>query len=538
MTDQPTPPHPLDRLLYGFSICFGVFSLLVLLLQGNVADFDIWHCLAMGASVYHTGHIFPRDVFAFTPILDEMVHHEWGAGTFYYLLLRTFGPGSLMAWKVVACFGCLLAALGCARRSGASLLAILLVAPLAGWTILPGYWPVVRPHTTTYLFFAVTLLFAEFARRGSRWPFFAFPVLVLVWVQIHGGFVAGLGAWGLVGLGTLPDRRLFLRFLGAGLAALALTVINPWGLEYWPHHLHALARPRPNIPEWRPLPILASDSFNGFRLLVPLGVAMVALGWKRVESRHWGGLALAILTVTITLRSRRHAPFFGITAAAILIPYLSAALQHMAARIPAGLRELPRALPAVALHAAVAVYTALFLVPTASIHVTAPRGLFPVQEADILAASQLRGNVVTPFHMGGYLLWRLHPNFKVSMDGRYEACYPETTHQMNLDFYFKRGDWQRLVRDYPVDFIILDLYFSPLRPPDLAPLGYRLVSQDGDSTALLVKESRMAELMKALPKPPSGTIDPLNGAVGANWFHDGRYAPELAGPLLAPPVGS
>lgn len=540
VSDTPSADFK-TRLFYGAAVLMAAFSFLVLLLEGNVADFDIWHCIAAGASVWHTGHQFTKDVFAFTPTYAT-IHHEWGAGLVYYFILNVLGQSGLMLWKVIAGFGCLTAALWCGHRNGASMLALLLAAPLMAYGVLPGYWPVVRPHSFTYLGFALTLLLAEFARRGAFWPLVVWPLMTWGWMQTHGGFVAGFGAWGLIGLATLPDRRLFLRFLISGLVALGLTLLNPWGFAYWPHQLKALAHDRPSIPEWQPLPLFASDSFNGFRILLPLSLVLVAVGWRKVPSRHWGGLALLVITAYLALHSRRHAPFFAITAAAFVTPYLEVFVSQ-AFRVLGSIhtRSTGSALPpqagpmvALGLHAPLAIYMAMVQLPFASFHVSAPRGLFPVREADILAAANMRGNLVAPYHMGGYLLWRLHPNYLVSMDGRYEVTYPESTHQMNLDFFFMRGDWQRILKQYPVDFVILDLYFSPLRPIDLEPLGFKVVLQDGDSTALLVRETRLPELMKALPSPPTTTIDPLQASVAANWFRDGRYAPELAGPLLAP----
>jgi hypothetical protein len=86
-----------------------------------------------------------------------------------------------------------------------------------------------------------------------------------------------------------------------------------------------------------------------------------------------------------------------------------------------------------------AIYTAMNSLPNASLQVLAPVGHDPVREADILMQAQADGNLATPFGWGGYATWRLYPRIKISMDGRYETTYPESTFQLNNDFYEKRG---------------------------------------------------------------------------------------------------
>jgi hypothetical protein len=70
----------------------------------------------------------------------------------------------------------------------------LLLAIPAAACILTGYIPVARSHVFTFFLFAATLFCLEELRRGGRWPAAALPALMLVWTNLHGGFVVGLGA--------------------------------------------------------------------------------------------------------------------------------------------------------------------------------------------------------------------------------------------------------------------------------------------------------------------------------------------------------
>ena len=131
-------------------------------------------------------------------------------------------------------------------------------------------------------------------------------------------------------------------------------------------------------------------------------------------------------------------------------------------------------------------------------------------EADILALSGARGNLATPFAWGSYLSWRLYPNIKISMDGRYETTYPESTFALNNDFFDHQGDWFRLCRDYKVDYVILDLQTEQLRPEDLIAKGYVLIWKQENVSALLASPNHAQPLLQTAKTLPPTTIDPLD----------------------------
>jgi len=56
---------------------------------------------------------------------------------------------------------------------------------------------------------------------------------------------------------------------------------------------------------------------------------------------------------------------------------------------------------------------------------------YPVNAVSFLADSNESGDLLVDFNTGGYALWRLYPKFRISMDGRYETVYTESTHEIN-----------------------------------------------------------------------------------------------------------
>jgi hypothetical protein len=377
---------------------------------------------------------------------------------------------------------------------------------------------------------------------------------MLLWANLHGGFVAGLGTIAIYSCVTACQAYLLherqhsksqpvasvgerlkclttastLQTLSlVGLASLLVTCVNPYGPRFWCYLLPAVLAKRPLIAEWQPLPVFGSDTFTPFRLLFLLVTLLLIIGWTKVQKRSWTGVVMLLVTSALAWRSRRHAPFFGVAALAFAGPYLDATISRMrdwAAGRPfkwvgTRSRDGNSSIGMVLVYGALAMYAATNWLPDASLQVLAPVGDVPVREADILSLAQAKGNLATPFHWGSYTTWRLYPNIKISMDGRYEAAYPEATFQLNGRFFDKNGqDWDRLIREYPVDYVLLDLSQPGLRPEDLRDRGYVLIWVTKDSSALLALEKHADRLRAVAAALPPTTIEPLDPAVTDRWW--------------------
>jgi hypothetical protein len=495
----------------GLIVLLGLFAFASILAFHNITEGDLWAQLAIGASVWEHGHLLRHDIFAFTPTLPEWIAHEWGAGVVFYGVLKIIGPTGLMGLKIALAIGALAFGIAAGCKQGCELDILLLLAVLAAACILPGYIPVLRSHAFTYFFFGLTLFLLEEFRVGRRWAALALPLVLLLWTNLHGGFVVGLGVVFLYAAASWLARKNAALMAGVAAACAAVTLINPYGVKFWQYLIPALLHPRARITEWRPLPLLAWDDFWGFRLLFLLTVMAIALGWKQIFRKNFTGLAVLALTAFMAWRSRRHGPFFGLAALAFAGPYYAG----VAAKVPAAIRARVNPTWAVGIvYAGIVFFVALKILPDVSAHPMAPVGEVPVREADILSRAGARGNMATPFAWGSYLTWRLYPNIKISMDGRYETTYPESTFDLNNAFFDHRGDWMKLCRSYKVDYVILDLAHEPLQAEDLTGQGYSLIWKLDTISALLCLPEHAAALGEAAQffrtNVPPMTIDPLD----------------------------
>ncbi len=72
-----------------------------------------------------------------------------------------------------------------------------------------------------------------------------------------------------------------------------------------------------------------------------------------------------------------------------------------------------------------------------------------------LAATTTAGNIFSHFEWGEYLAWSASPRYKVFMDGRIEI-YPDDVWEKYTAVTFAKRDWDQILHDYGVDYLILD----------------------------------------------------------------------------------
>jgi hypothetical protein len=449
-----------------------LLALVILILYSlstTVADLDLWGYLAFGR-LFWTQERFPyHDVFSYVPTLSPWVYHEWLTGVIFYPIFQTLGAPGLQMFK----FALGLAALGLvyltARRRGAAPLPA--AALLASTLMVAGAgYGAVRAQVFTYAGFAATLYLLETARQSGqpRCLWWLAPIQ-LVWCNLHGGFLAGLGLMLLYALGEALSRRPYRPYLLGLLAAILATLVNPYGLQYWTYLAHAATMPRPEILEWGSLwqgyrhGILPAPILLNFIALVTLTVTLA--WWAR-----WRELTPALVllvTLGLALNHTRHLVFFALSFGtympALLTAYFRAAPPRPGGRVrPPGRGRRLSAL----LMIAGTVFLTSHLIRRGPLDLKIPAGppaadpgavYYPVGAVDYLEQQRLAGNLLVNFDWGEYCLWRLYPQCRVAVDGRYETVYPADLTREYFDFLLARPGWRTFLERYPPDMILIDI---------------------------------------------------------------------------------
>jgi hypothetical protein len=152
--------------------------------------------IAIGRHIWEHREISAPEFLNYTALGMTNYFHEWG---FQAILYGVYSAGgalgvSFFCWLVVCCIFFQIYRV-CVLRGAHPLLAVLAIFCFSGFLrirIQP------RPEILTYLFISICLLiFSEYYFGKRKKLVYVFPVLMLLWGNIHGSYLVGLILWGV-----------------------------------------------------------------------------------------------------------------------------------------------------------------------------------------------------------------------------------------------------------------------------------------------------------------------------------------------------
>jgi hypothetical protein len=433
---------------------FALFALAGLLVLGGArfVDFDCWHEMALAREALTIGRIPTTDSLAYTPTVDPVIHHEWGTGMVVYALAEHGGLVSMRVaqWLLLLLVGAVSWRL-CRRHASPGVAAVLaptaIVMAWAGFTVIRGL-------LFTLLFVAVLLAALDDDRDGRRgWIAWWLPLSV-VWVNLHAGFVFGIGLVVIQAFEEAVRRRPFAHLVAVAAAMLGLIALNPYGFAYYPHLWRALTLDRSLIGEWGP--IWTAPSAAG--VLVYLSSVLVALyAILRNGPARSPGWMLAVVVAALALRHQRHVSlwavvWFGLVPGWIETTALGAIVRALWQRRTIA---LPASAAAFALVLTADVRQRVWTLDVPANPGDLPGVVYPVGAVEYLRAHPSIRNVLVPFEYGAYVAWTLAPQVKISFDSRYEAAYPPGLLEEHVAFYAARPGWRAMLDRYPTDAVLV-----------------------------------------------------------------------------------
>jgi hypothetical protein len=432
-----------------------LFLLWVAGTQTNPADPDLWHRLAVGEFLWKTGHFPAGDTFSYLSDFQEVADHEWGSALIFYGLWQGSGPVAIILTKLLSLaltLGLVIWAGIGNRRPTASMAAFYAVVLLA---LLPSFQSTVRCMVFTHIFFALWICWYQRERQGRPVATLLYILTVIVWANLHGGFVIGLFWLLVVAAIEAVYRRDWRKWLLRFALCLLATLANPFGWQLWAATGRALLITRRGFGEWAPVAWFATPgAYPGYKLLLlgvilALAIQFYRKGWKRLDQP---AVILIAVFMLLALSSARHTSLFAIVTGGLL-PGL------FPLKWPSYLHAGPvRRLAAVGLNSALLIvpfFAALIVMPGAGLALEYPHVACPVEAVDFLQRENVRGKLLVPFNYGSYALWELRGKMRVSMDGRYDLVYLPETYRRVDDFFFARPGWHELLTTPAPDAILV-----------------------------------------------------------------------------------
>ena len=415
----------------------GAIALVYAFLAGlkTIAEFDLGWQMATARWIVQHHQIPSVDVLSYTAAGQPWIY-PIGAGLIFYAFYL-LGGYSIISWLAALAS---VAAVALLLRRGSAITAALaiLAVPLITSRTTP------RAEMFTVLLFATTLSLLWEQHETGRARLWLLPVLMIAWVNLHPGFIAGLALLGAYVVLEISDMLVArrrpaaferLRRSGPWLAATcAATLLNPWGWNVFQVLLRqesAMATHSQLIMEWAPIPLNwahwkiglnLADPDEFYVLLLVAVCAIVFALWRR----QFGAAILLAAVAYFPILHMRFTALFSI----VIVIAGSAMLAPLTALLRTKMGNL-RFRQAVAIGAAVPL-VALAVVRSANVVtnrtylggtnlVAFGTGLswwFPERAAAFVDRERLPGRIFSSGSEGAYVAFRLGPQYQNYIDGR------------------------------------------------------------------------------------------------------------------------
>jgi len=326
-----------------------------------------------------------------------------------------------------------------------------------------------RPFQFSELFIALTMLVlrpVSLHTFSARW-LIIIPLVMLAWVNIHGGFLVAFFLLGVYGLEALinKDGPLFLMLVATGIASLLACLINPYGIHIVTGILLTMQSAAASIiAEWQPLSFSGSHAPQILYLLLFLTLVMLkplALS----KSEKWTIYSWLLLG----LHTIRHMAIFAIVSAPALALGLSKTLFKAPATPPSRAAWVDRmALIATRLSAntkSSIVMLLLCLSMSAVLFQPCFMRLYRLeafnplpdlsQEISYLEKNYPHAWLLNSYNLGGPLTFLTHGQIPVFIDGRVETAYSHAVISDYMDFHDAAPGWSELFERYHLDGAII-----------------------------------------------------------------------------------
>ncbi|MDH3732419.1 MAG: hypothetical protein OEU54_02755 [Gemmatimonadota bacterium] len=493
------------------SIIFLTLGVCFFIVARAATDPDLLGHIRFGQEILEEGEIPRVDQYSFTSGGQDWINHEWMAEVSFALIYNAFGNFGLHMLRLLVAMTIIVALYRHSMKSGleplrAGILLVLISLLLVNGTVT------VRPQLFTFVFLLLLLLILSAVERGHRRLVWVIPLIMMAWINFHGGVLAGLvlvAAW-MAGhwlAWLLPDDNVARRdSIGLPLTATAVLalcpiamLINPYGWELLDFLFETATVSRPDITEWMPTPMRSRR--GRIYLLLTVG-SLLALHWTK-SKRHPPLLLVFATIAVLPLLAVRHIPLFGIGVGVLLpVHFASVAYGRAGAEgsVSSGSGVLRPAMIAVTILTGFMLITAA-LPDLRCVKIDGIRSItFPVRAVEWIRRSEVEGKLATFFDWGEYAIWHLEPSVRVSMDGRRETVYTDSIYDEYLRFRNGLTGWEDHIDKRGAEMALVSVETPMFSLMQLKP-GWDLMYQDSLSAIFAPTGSPHAARLAGTPIP-------------------------------------
>ncbi len=446
-----------------------IFSIIIFCIGLNcincVPDNDLWARLTAGEYICENLAILKHDIFSYTPT-HIWYDHEWGSSVVFYLIFKYFGVDGLILLKGIltgltffVCFKTVEL-----RKPKFSVSYNILYFAAMFLALNKSLGSVVRCLLFTCLFFSLFLYILEKSRTGNNKILIILPIIMLLWANMHGGCISGLGLIVLYCIGEFLNKKDIKKYVITLFLCLIVLFINPYGIEYVKFLFLAASMERDLITEW-------TSPFNQFYLkdyikykLYLVFIILTQIAYFIKTKMKYANLdktkfIIIITTIYLSVTHIRHIPFFVFSAGTLLYDefyYLfNTSINYIKDKL-----KIKKDFKNLIVLKEVAVYFFVLILSFPNViakkEISINSTAYPRFAVEFIDINNLHGNLFINFDWGSYAAYKLFPKNLIVMDGRYEEVYNPNLLNELKNFHLVKNDWYKIIRDYKTDVMVIE----------------------------------------------------------------------------------
>ncbi|MGA7828424.1 MAG: hypothetical protein WCA04_12220 [Geobacteraceae bacterium] len=432
--------------------------------MGLLGDCDTGYHIRAGEWILSHLSVPHHDMFSFrTPPLPWTAH-EWLSEIIMALIHSAFGLTGLSVFfaGILALVSLLLFRM--LKKEGNNILVAVFLVLLA--TISSQIHWLARPHVFSFLLFLLWYWILEEYRQHGTNRLYLLPPIMLLWVNLHGGFLAGFMFLAIYLAGDLPncfsqdseDRRIARQRLRALSITTAICVpvacINPNGFHIllFPFHLVSNKLIMDNVTEF------LSPNFHEpspFKYLILGLVAILAFSRSRLRLVE---ILLLLVFLNMSLYSVRYIPLFALVSAPILMRQIDLLLKESRGKFAETFTKKAANIAAIdqasggIIWPIVAFGAVAWLVVSGTIQYGFDPKVKPVAAVNFIEKVHIPGNMFNNDEFGDYVIYAAWPRYKVFFDGRSDMYGSSRLKEYMQIMNFEEG-WEKTLEKYHINWI-------------------------------------------------------------------------------------
>ena len=422
--------------------------------KGLLNDADTGYHIRTGEFILATLSVPRHDLFSFTSPPIPWTAHEWLSEVIMAIIHRFFGLTGIVIFFafVIASAYYLLFKMIRTYKGNILIAASVIILAIASSQI---HW-LARPHIFSLFLMVIWYCVLDAYQYKDKNHLYVLPVIMLLWVNLHGGFIAGfmlLGVYLSCNLLRLiaakgidkekwkaKSRPLGLALAGCLLAAL----INPVGYHIllFPFKLTSMKFLMDNVSEF------VSPNFHepmAFKYMLFLMMGVFAVSIKALNIIE---TSLILLFTYMALYSARYIPLFAIIATPILTKQIEALMAGKNGWFVEFIKKRADRMARADASAKGYLWPFLGILFIAVLAINGKVGFEfdkkrdPVQAVEFLKKEPISGNMFNNDQFGDYIIYAAWPRYRVFFDGRSDMYGEERAKEYFKVMRIKAG-WEK-----------------------------------------------------------------------------------------------